>query len=150
VAFAESMTGGLVSERLTNVPGASAVLAGGFVAYTEAAKRSALGVRPETLEAHGPVAEETAREMAEGARRATGADVAVSVTGVAGPDGGSDANPVGTAIVGFAAEGRSAARRYKLWGTRDWIRLLASQIALDWVRRWALGRSPEESTLIRR
>jgi nicotinamide-nucleotide amidase len=150
LATAESCTGGLVSERLTTVPGSSRVFAAGLVAYTDEAKRSTLGVRAETLQRHGAVSEEVAREMAAGARRVTGSDVAVSVTGVAGPDGGTEENPVGTVYVGFAADGLSVSRRYKLWGTRDWIRLLASQIALDWVRRHALGRHPEESLLIRK
>ena len=150
VATAESVTGGLVAERLTNVPGSSEVFSGGFVAYTNAAKQSMLGVRAETLERHGAVSEETAREMAAGARRACPADCAVAVTGIAGPDGGNKEMPVGTVFVGFAAEGISVARRYTLWGTRDWIRLLASQIALDWVRRHTLGRRPEESLLIRK
>lgn len=150
VATAESCTGGLVAERITNVPGSSRVFAGSFVAYTPRTKRSMLGVRAETLDRHGAVSDETVKEMAEGARRAAGADLAVAVTGVAGPDGGTDENPVGTVYVGLAAEGVLASRRYKLWGSRDWIRLLSSQIALDWVRRHALGRRPEESLLIRR
>jgi nicotinamide-nucleotide amidase len=150
LATAESVTGGLVAERVTNVPGSSRVFAGGVVAYTDSTKQASLGVRADTLAKHGAVSEETAKEMAAGARRALAADVAVSVTGVAGPDGGTAENPVGTVYVGFAAEGVSVARRYKLWGTRDWIRLLSSQIALDWVRRHALGRRPEESLLIRK
>ena len=96
------------------------------------------------------MSEETAEEMAAGARRACGADVGVSTTGIAGPDGGTPEKPVGTVYVGFAAAGVSVARQYQLWGTRDWVRLLASQIALDWVRRHALGRRPEESLLIRK
>jgi len=107
-------------------------------------------VHRETLERHGVVSEATAKEMAAGARNAAAADVAVSITGIAGPDGGTPQTPIGTAYVGFAAEGISVARKYQLWGTRDWIRLLASQIALDWVRRHALGRRPEESLLIRK
>ncbi|MBI2962760.1 MAG: competence/damage-inducible protein A [Deltaproteobacteria bacterium] len=150
LAIAESCTGGLVAERLTNVPGSSQVFAGGLVAYTPQTKQATLGVRAETLERHGAVSDEVAREMAAGARRACDADVAVSVTGVAGPDGGTAENPVGTVYVGFACDGALVSRRYKLWGTRDWIRLLASQIALDWVRRHALGRPPQESLLIRR
>jgi len=150
VATAESMTGGLVAERLTTVPGSSQVFSGAFVPYTLASKESMLGVHRETLERHGAVSEATAKEMAAGARNAAAADVAVSITGIAGPDGGTPQTPIGTAYVGFAAEGISVARRYQLWGTRDWIRLLASQIALDWVRRHALGRRPEESLLIRK
>jgi competence/damage-inducible protein CinA-like protein len=150
LATAESVTGGLVSERLTNVPGSSQVFAGGLVAYTLDTKQAVLGVPRETLERHGAVSDETAKQMAAGARRACGADLAVSVTGVAGPDGGTPQTPVGTVYVGFAADGILVSRRYQLWGTRDWIRLLASQIALDWVRRHALGRRPEESLLIRK
>jgi nicotinamide-nucleotide amidase len=150
LATAESVTGGLVAQRLTNVAGSSQVFVGALVAYTLEAKQAMLGVRRETLERHGAVSEETAKEMATGARRACAADVAVSVTGIAGPDGGTPQTPVGTVYVGFAADGISVARRYPLWGTRDWIRLLASQIALDWVRRHALGRRPEESLLIRK
>jgi nicotinamide-nucleotide amidase len=150
LAVAESCTGGLVAHRLTNVPGSSEVFDGGILAYSPAVKRSLLGVSAETLDRHGVVSEETAREMAGGARRVTGADVAVSVTGVAGPDGGTKETPVGTVCVGLAAEGVALARRYPLWGTRDWVKLLASQIALDWVRRQALGLSASESLLIRR
>ena len=150
LATAESVTGGLVAQRLTNVAGSSQVFVGALVAYTLEAKQAMLGVRRETLERHGAVSEETAKEMAAGARRVCAADVAVSVTGIAGPDGGTPETPIGTVYVGFAADGVSVARRYQLWGTRDWIRLLASQIALDWVRRHALGRRPEESLLIRK
>jgi nicotinamide-nucleotide amidase len=150
LATAESVTGGLVAQRLTNVAGSSQVFVGALVAYTLEAKQAMLGVRRETLERRGAVSEETAKEMAAGARRACAADVAVSVTGIAGPDGGTPETPIGTVYVGFAADGVSVARRYQLWGTRDWIRLLASQIALDWVRRHALGRRPEESLLIRK
>ena len=150
LAVAESMTGGLVAERLTGVPGSSGVFVGGFVAYTSEAKQASLGVRRETLSRYGTVSEETAREMAEGARRAAASDVAVAVTGIAGPDGGTAENPVGTVCVALSTTATLASRRYKLWGTRDWIRLLASQIALDWVRRHALGLSPSESLLIRR
>ena len=150
LATAESVTGGLIAERLTNVPGSSQVFAGGVVAYTLEAKEATLGVRRETVELHGAVSEATAKEMAVGARRALGADVAVSATGVAGPDGGTPQTPVGTVFIGLATDGIEVAKRYALWGTRDWIRLLASQIALDWVRRLALGRRPEESLLIRK
>ena len=150
LALAESCTGGLVAHRLTNVPGSSKAFAGGIVAYTPELKQSLLGVSKETLEKAGVVSEETVREMAEGARRVTGANVAVSVTGVAGPDGGTKETPVGTVCIGLSAAGTLASRRYTLWGTRDWIKLLASQIALDWARRHTLDIPPSESLLIRR
>lgn len=150
LALAESCTGGLVAERLTSVPGSSAVFAGGAVAYSPQTKQAMLGVRRETIERSGIVSEETAREMAEGARRLAAADVAVSVTGVAGPNGGTPETPVGTVCIALAADGVLASRRYALWGNREWVRLLASQIALDWVRRHALGMAPAESLVIRR
>jgi nicotinamide-nucleotide amidase len=140
VAFAESCTGGLVSHRLTNVPGSSAYYRGGINAYSNDAKRNLLGVSAELLAAHGAVSEEVAGAMAEGGRRAFGADIAVGVTGVAGPDGGSPEKPVGTVCFGIAAADRATVtRRYQLWGNREWVKLLSSQIALDWVRRHLLG-----------
>src|SRR5207253_8703595 len=110
VALAESCTGGLVAHRLTNVPGSSAYVRGALVAYANSAKQDLLGVRRETLAAHGAVSEETAGEMAAGARRAFGASIGVSTTGIAGPDGGTPEKPVGTVCFGLAAE-RSEERR---------------------------------------
>ena len=149
VATAESCTGGLVAHRLTNVPGSSAYLLGGIVAYANEPKRRLLGVGAATLEAHGAVSEETAVEMAAGARRALGADVAVSTTGVAGPDGGTAEKPVGTVCLGLASAAETVAARYQLWGTRDWVKLLASQVALEWVRRHLLGLPVRELALFR-
>jgi nicotinamide-nucleotide amidase len=144
VAFAESCTGGLVAHRLTNVPGSSAYFRGGVVAYANEAKRRLLGVPAPVLEAHGAVSEEAAGAMAEGARRALGADIAVATTGIAGPDGGSAEKPVGTVCLGLAAESGLVTRRYQLWGNREWVKLLTSQLALDWVRRHVLGLAPLE------
>jgi nicotinamide-nucleotide amidase len=149
VATAESCTAGLVAHRLTNVPGSSAWVRGGVVAYANAAKEALLGVRAQTLATHGAVSEATAGEMAEGARRALGAALAVSTTGVAGPHGGTPEKPVGTVCIGLASEAGTVSRRYQLWGTRDWVKLLASQVALDWLRRHALGLPVTESALFR-
>jgi competence/damage-inducible protein CinA-like protein len=149
VATAESCTGGLVAHRLTNVPGSSTYMLGGIVAYANQPKRQLLGVSPTTLEAHGAVSEETAAEMAAGARRALGADVAVSTTGVAGPDGGTAEKPVGTVCLGLASAEETVAARYQLWGTRDWVKLLGSQVALEWVRRHLLGLPVRELALFR-
>jgi nicotinamide-nucleotide amidase len=149
VATAESCTGGLVAHRLTNVPGSSVYMLGGIVAYANQPKRQLLGVSPTTLEAHGAVSEETAAEMAAGARRALGADVAVSTTGVAGPDGGTAEKPVGTVCLGLASAEETLAARYQLWGRRDWVKLLASQVALEWVRRHLLGLPVRELALFR-
>ncbi|HYR96570.1 MAG TPA: nicotinamide-nucleotide amidohydrolase family protein, partial [Candidatus Binatus sp.] len=117
--------------------------------YADTAKRSLLGVRAETLRAHGAVSEETAGEMAEGARRSFGANLGLAVTGIAGPEGGTPDKPVGTVCFGLASGSGVVTRRYQLWGTRDWVKLLASQVALDWIRRHALGLPVTDSRLFR-
>jgi nicotinamide-nucleotide amidase len=150
LAVAESCTGGLVGHRLTEVPGSSAWLRGGVVAYADDLKRQLLGVRQETLDAHGAVSEETAGEMAAGVRHALGADLGVSITGIAGPSGGTPEKPVGTVCFGLSRECGTVTQRYPLWGTRDWVKLLASQIALDWVRRAALGLEVPDSQFFRK
>jgi nicotinamide-nucleotide amidase len=149
VATAESCTGGLVTHRLTNVPGSSAYVKGGVMAYANTAKRDLLDVSAATLGTHGAVSEEAAAEMAAGARRALGADIAVATTGIAGPDGGTPDKPVGTVCFGLATATGTVASRYQLWGARDWVKLLASQIALEWIRRHALGMSVRELVLFR-
>ncbi|MGH2511132.1 MAG: CinA family protein [Candidatus Limnocylindrales bacterium] len=118
VVTAESCTGGLVAHALTDIPGSSGYFLGGIVAYADATKQGSLGVPAELLEHHGAVSAQVARSMAEGARQRLGADLAVSVTGVAGPGGGSDAKPVGLTYV--AASGRSAGevRRFNWPGDR--------------------------------
>ena len=103
LALAESCTGGGIANRITNIPGASVVLLASLVTYANEAKQKFVGVRAETLAANGAVSEAVAREMAEGARRETGADYALSVTGIAGPGGGSDAKPVGTVFMALAS-----------------------------------------------
>lgn len=103
LALAESCTGGGIANRITNIPGASAVLLASLVTYANAAKQKFVEVRAETLATYGAVSEAVAREMAEGARRETGTDYALSVTGIAGPGGGSDAKPVGTVFMALAS-----------------------------------------------
>jgi nicotinamide-nucleotide amidase len=102
LALAESCTGGCIADRVTNVPGASVVLLAGLVTYSNAAKQKFLGVRADTLAQHGAVSKAVAREMAEGARQQTQADYALSVTGIAGPSGGTPEKPVGTVFIGLA------------------------------------------------
>jgi nicotinamide-nucleotide amidase len=150
IAVAESCTGGLIGHRLTNVPGSSAYLKGGVIAYANDVKAKQLGVRPQTLAQHGAVSEETAIEMAEGVRKLVGADIGLAVTGIAGPDGGTTDKPVGTVCVALAAANAAYKRRYQLWGNREWVKLLSSQVALDWVRRYLLGADPTDSGILRR
>jgi nicotinamide-nucleotide amidase len=139
LATAESCTGGLISSRITDVPGASAVFTHGFVTYANAAKISLLGVSPSDLETHGAVSETVARQMAAGALRASGADIAVAVTGIAGPDGGTPEKPVGTAWIGIAAKDRpvSAFRVFHPRNRHD-FKLAVSQAALEALRRHLL------------
>ncbi len=153
LATAESCTGGLVGARLTDVPGSSHYYMGGLVAYSNDVKEKVLGVSPTTLAMFGAVSEETACEMAAGVRRMIGADIGVATTGVAGPGGGSDDKPVGTVAVAISAAdipSGAVATMYQLRGTREWIKTLASQVALDWIRRHLLGLDPLELQFGRR
>lgn len=122
VATAESCTGGLCAKVLTDVPGASQVFCGGVVSYTNEVKMRLLGVKEETLRRFGAVSAETAKEMAEGVRRITGADAALSVTGVAGPESDEMGNVVGTVFIAFASEEETVSERLRLNGDREKIR----------------------------
>ena len=135
LATAESCTGGLVGARLTDVAGASEAYAGGVVAYSDELKMQLLGVPAQTLERHGAVSAETARAMAEGARTALGADVAVAVTGVAGPGGGTSEKPVGLVYVHAAAPAGEEALELRVPGDRESIRARATAISLHTLRR---------------
>lgn len=118
VTTAESCTGGLVAGRLLNVPGASSVYMEGYITYSNEAKEKLLGVSHSTLEQYGAVSKETACEMAEGAAKAAGADLAISVTGIAGPDGGTKEKPVGLVCVGCYADGEARAYEFHFTGNR--------------------------------
>ena len=150
VAVGESCTGGLVTARLVDAPGASACVGAGVVAYSDAVKRQVLGVSSELLEVHGAVSEPVALAMAVGARRVDGADVGVGVTGVAGPGGGTDAKPVGTVCIAVAGPGPAeAAKTVRLPGDRATVRAQTVRIALDLLRR-ALLRSEGTGAAVRR
>lgn len=139
VATAESCTGGLVAARLVNYPGISAALGEAHVTYANEAKMRYCGVKKETLDTYGAVSEQTAREMAQGLRERSGADIAVSTTGIAGPSGGTKDKPVGLVYVGCADARGVRVERLMLTGNRERIRNLAALRALDMIRRAAIG-----------
>ena len=140
LATAESCTGGLIARRITALPGASRVYRGGVVSYWTEVKAAVLGVPQDLLDQYGAVSEPTARAMAEGARRITGADIAVSVTGVAGPDPDERGNPVGLVYIGLATPDGTFCRRTESGRrTRDRIQDLSANHALDMVRRYLTG-----------
>lgn len=135
VTTIESCTGGLLAGRLVNAPGVSDVLKTGYITYANKAKRKIAGVKKETLEKHGAVSEQTAREMAVGVAKASGADVAVSVTGIAGPDGGTKEKPVGLVYIGCFVCGVTTVKRYEFQGNRSKIRESSVAAALTLLRK---------------
>ncbi|KEA64349.1 C-terminal domain of CinA type S [Marinobacterium lacunae] len=131
-ATAESCTGGWVAQAITAVAGSSQWFVGGYVSYSNDAKQKMLGVKPETLEAHGAVSESVVVEMAEGALRNTGADISVSISGIAGPDGGSEDKPVGTVWFAWAVRGRPTVSCLSFFhGDRESVRRQAVEQALE-------------------
>ncbi|MCZ7645154.1 MAG: nicotinamide-nucleotide amidohydrolase family protein [Planctomycetota bacterium] len=146
LALAESCTAGLVAAALGEVPGLSKTFLEGAVTYSNEAKTRACGVKPETLKAHGAVSAETAAELAEGIRKRAGADIGLSVTGIAGPDGGTDEKPVGLVFFGIATPaGVTVERRVMAGQERNVFRERAMMLALDFIRRAALGNAPSGS-----
>jgi len=135
IALAESCTGGMVTSRLTDVPGSSRYVDRAVVVYANAAKTELLGVPPELMEAHGAVSEPVAVAMAEGVRRRAAVDVGVGVTGIAGPDGGTPEKPVGTVAIAAAIDATTHVRTFRFHGEREQVKFQASQAALDMVRR---------------
>jgi nicotinamide-nucleotide amidase len=138
LTVAESCTGGLLAARITSIPGSSDYFRGGFVTYANETKTSLLGVPADLIAEHTAVSDPAARAMAEGAKRCTRADYALSITGYAGPDGGTAENPVGTVFLGLATPAATDARRLRLPGDRERIRTFTVQYALDMLRH-ALG-----------
>jgi nicotinamide-nucleotide amidase len=138
VALAESCTGGLVSHRLTQVAGSSAYFERGFIVYSNEAKQALLGVPEAVLRAHGAVSAACAEAMARGARERAGTDLGVSVTGIAGPDGGTPAKPVGTVFVGLADARGAVVERHRFDRDREGNKALSAVRALDLLRRRCL------------
>jgi PncC family amidohydrolase len=134
LALAESCTGGLVGHRITNVPGSSAYLMGGIVAYSYDAKELLLGVRHNTLYDHGAVSAETAIEMARGARRALGSDIGISVTGIAGPGGGLPGKPVGSVYICLSARDFERVEKFVWDKDRSGNKWASSEAALQMLR----------------
>ena len=134
VCFAESLTGGRIAASVVDCPGASDVLKESFVTYCDSAKARVLGVSAKTLSECTAVSAECAREMADGARRISGADWGVSATGYAGPDGGDAAHPVGTVFIGVSGKDGTEAYEFHFTGSRDWVRTLAKSNALNRLR----------------
>jgi PncC family amidohydrolase len=133
VATVESCTGGLIGHLITEVPGSSAYYLGGFVTYSDAQKRDAVGVGEHVLAAHGAVSAQVAMAMASGGRARTGADLAVSVTGIAGPDGGTAEKPVGLTYVAVATAGRTEVRRFVWDGDRSDNKRRSAAAALEFL-----------------
>jgi len=141
LAVAESCTGGLLGHRLTSVPGSSAYFERGVLVYSNRAKEELLGVPAEVLRVHGAVSAPCAEAMARGAVERAGTACALAITGIAGPDGGTPAKPVGTVFVGLAVEGRASARRFRFLGDRASVKWQSTQAAFDMLRRALRGRT---------
>jgi nicotinamide-nucleotide amidase len=135
LATAESCTGGLIGKLLTDTPGSSEYFRGGVVCYSDELKARLLGVDERLLREFGAVSEPVAREMALGARDRLGSSVGLSVTGIAGPSGGSQEKPVGTVYLGLAISEEAEVKKLSLPGSREAVRLRTAHLALDWVRR---------------
>ncbi len=136
LSLGESCTGGLIGHRLTEVPGSSEYFLGGIIAYSYEAKERLLGVRHDTLYQHGAVSEETAQEMARGARHALGADVGRAVTGIAGPGGGLPGKPVGLTWIALSSRDLEVARQFIWRGDREANKLQSSEAALGMLEEY--------------
>jgi len=144
LAVAESCTGGLIADRLTDVPGSSVFLERGVVTYSNAAKTALLGVPAAVIGEHGAVSAETARLMAEGVRRLAGTDLGLAVTGIAGPSGGTEAKPVGTVHIALADSGQTLARQYAFRWDRRRNKVMGAYSALMLLMRYLRGEARDE------
>lgn len=142
LAVAESFTGGLIAHRITEIPGSSDYFVRGVVAYNNQTKEELLGVSSPVLKKYGPVSTEVAEQMAIGVRKMSGATIGIATTGIAGPAGGTSETPVGRVFIALSAEGTSEVKQHDFFGDRHAIKLMASSVALDKVRRYLLGIRP--------
>lgn len=149
IAVAESCTGGLLSSRLTDVPGSSAYLRSSWVVYSNESKVRELAVSAAEIDRHGAVSEPVVRQMAQGARTRSGVDIGIATSGIAGPGGGTTEKPVGTVWVAIADRDGTVAQQYQLGSDRSLNKELATHIALDWIRRRVLALPLTESTFPR-
>ncbi len=140
LAVAESCTGGLLGKYITDIPGSSDYFLGGIIAYSNDVKIRELSVPPDIISRHGAVSEQCARAMADGVRRRFDAELGVSITGVAGPDGGSAEKPVGLTYIGLSSNDKAVVREHRFAGDRERNRERAATIALDIIRKYLMGR----------
>ena len=139
ISVAESCTGGLIGDLLTNTPGSSNYFMGGILVYSNQSKIDLLNVSQEVIEKKGAVSDKTVREMTEGVKKRLGTDIGLAVTGIAGPEGGSREKPVGTVYIGLSTDRETFTGKYRFWGTRKQIKKNTAMMALDWVRRYLNG-----------
>lgn len=145
LSLVESLTGGMIASRIVNVPGASDVFLNGFVTYTNEAKHNLVGVKKKTLEKHGAVSEKCAKQMAKGGRLVSGTDICVSVTGIAGPDGGTEETPVGTVFMGCSLADRTIVKECHFTGNRAKIREQTTAHAIVFLRSCLLDWLDDEA-----
>jgi nicotinamide-nucleotide amidase len=141
ISVAESCTGGLIGNLITNVAGSSEYFLGGMIVYSNPSKVDLLNVSSETIEKYGAVSDQTVREMARGVKKKINTDIGLAVTGIAGPDGGSKEKPVGTVHIGLASGKETFSAKYRFRGTREQVKLNTAMMALDWIRRYLNGDS---------
>lgn len=140
LSLAESCSGGLIAKLITDIPGSSSYFLEGVITYSNEAKTRLLGVSPEILNGSGAVSTECASAMAKGIRQASGSDLGLAVTGIAGPGGGTDDKPVGTVFISLAAPDGCWTKRFQFKGGRDEIRAITAWTALDWLRCYLLKK----------
>lgn len=140
LVLAESCTGGLLASKLTDIPGISAVFDRAIITYSNQSKVEELGVQQETLEQYGAVSKQTAAEMAEGIRKVSNADLGISVTGIAGPDGGTDEKPVGLVFIALSHSNGVDVKKLDLWGSRNRIRNVTCLHVFDMLRRYLINQ----------